>query len=62
MTTAEIEYNRITFSLSSSLKKSSSVDLFQVRSLSQKRLALKIGKVDEDIIVACKKTLSMVSK
>ena len=47
-------------SLENGLKKSSSVDLFQVRSLSQKRLALKIGKVDEDIIIACKKALNMV--
>lgn len=42
------------------LSKKSSIDLFQVRSLSQKKLVSKIGKVDEDILDACKTALDVV--
>jgi mRNA interferase MazF len=42
------------------LSKKSSIDLFQVRSLSQKRLAHKVGVVEEDILEACKSALSVV--
>ena len=42
------------------LSKKSSIDLFQVRSLSQKRLAHKIGCVEDDILEACKSALDVV--
>jgi mRNA interferase MazF len=42
------------------LKKISTIDLFQVRSLSQKRLIKKIGFVDRDILSACKESLDVV--
>ena len=42
------------------LKKISAIDLFQVRSLSQKRLVKKIGSVDKEILVACKESLDIV--
>ena len=42
------------------LKKISSIDLFQVRSLSQKRLIKKIGFVNSDILFACKESLDVV--
>ena len=42
------------------LSKKSSIDLFQVRSLSQKRLVSKIGKVEKDILEACKTALNVV--
>ena len=42
------------------LKKRSSIDLFQVRSLSQKRLVQKIGTIDMDILEACKVALDVV--
>jgi len=42
------------------LSKKSSIDLFQVRSLSQKRLAHKVGCVDDDILKACKSALNIV--
>jgi len=44
------------------LKKTSSIDLFQVRSLSQQRLAFKIGKVDKKTLKECKKALDVVFK
>jgi len=47
-------------SLENGLKKPSCIDLFQIRSLSQKRLALKVGKVDEKTLKACKKALNVV--
>jgi len=42
------------------LKKISAIDLFQVRSLSQKRLIKKIGFVDKEVIDACKESLDVV--
>lgn len=42
------------------LSKKSSIDLFQVRSLSQKRLVSKIGKVEEGILEACKIALNVL--
>jgi len=42
------------------LSKKSAIDLFQVRSLSQTRLVSKIGKVDAEILAACKTALSVV--
>jgi len=42
------------------LSKKSSIDLFQVRSLSQKRLVAKIGKVEDTILEACKTALNVV--
>ncbi|MEA1892264.1 MAG: type II toxin-antitoxin system PemK/MazF family toxin [Campylobacterota bacterium] len=42
------------------LKKISTIDLFQVRSLSQKYLIKKIGFVDRDILSACKESLHVV--
>lgn len=42
------------------LTKKSSIDLFQVRSLSQKRLTQKIGNVENDILEACKNSLYLV--
>lgn len=42
------------------LKKISSIDLFQVRSLSQKRLIKKIGSVDREVLRACKVSLDVV--
>ena len=42
------------------LTKTSVIDLFQVRSLSQKRLIEKIGKVDDSILQDCKVALDVV--
>lgn len=42
------------------LTKPSAVDLFQVRSLSQKRLIDKVGEVDKETLEACKRALDMV--
>jgi mRNA interferase MazF len=42
------------------LSKKSAIDLFQVRSLSQKRLAHKVGYVEDDILKACKMALDVV--
>lgn len=42
------------------LTKTSVIDLFQVRSLSQKRLIEKIGKVDEAILQNCRQALDVV--
>ncbi len=42
------------------LSKKSAIDLFQVRSLSQKRLSHRIGYVEDDILEACKSALSVV--
>ena len=46
--------------LKNGLKKISSIDLFQVRSLSQNRLIKKIGFVDKEILSACKESLDVV--
>ena len=45
---------------SNGLSKKSSIDLFQVRSLSQNRLAYKLGCVDDDVLNACKVALDVV--
>jgi mRNA interferase MazF len=42
------------------LSKKSSIDLFQVRSLSEKRLAHKVGVVEDEILEACKSALNVV--
>ena len=42
------------------LNKKSAIDLFQVRSLSEKRLAHKVGSVEEEILKACKVALNVV--
>ena len=42
------------------LKKISTIDLFQVRSLSQKRLIKKIGFVEEDVLYDCRESLNIV--
>jgi mRNA interferase MazF len=42
------------------LKKPSSIDLFQVRSLSEKRLVKKLGFVDREDLNACKNALNIV--
>ena len=42
------------------LSKKSSIDLFQVRSLSQKRLAHKVGCLEDEILEACKVALNVV--
>ncbi len=47
-------------SLQNGLKKTSAIDLFQVRSLSQKRLIKKIGFIDKEVIDACKEALDVV--
>jgi len=46
--------------LKNGLKKISVIDLFQVRSLSQKRLIKKIGFVEKEVIDACKESLDVV--
>jgi mRNA interferase MazF len=45
---------------SNNLKKTSSIDLFQVRSVSQKRLVKKLGFVDKNILSTCKDALNIV--
>jgi len=45
---------------SNGLDKKSSIDLFQVRSLSQKRLVDKIGAIDEEQLSSCKEALNVV--
>ncbi len=42
------------------LQKRSTIDLFQVRSLSQKRLVRKIGSVDSAVLSACEAALALV--
>ncbi len=42
------------------LKKTSVIDLFQVRSLSKKRLIKKLGTVENNVLVQCKKALDIV--
>ena len=42
------------------LSKRSSIDLFQVRSVSQQRLSHKIGKVSNDILTKCRQSLDIV--
>ena len=42
------------------LSKRSTIDLFQVRSVSQQRLSHKMGKVSNDILVKCRQSLDIV--
>ena len=42
------------------LQKPSAVDLFQVRSLSEKRLVHKLGTVNEDVLRTCKQSLDVI--
>ena len=42
------------------LQKPSAIDLFQVRSLSEKRLVKKLGSVKEDVLLSCRKSLDVV--
>jgi mRNA interferase MazF len=42
------------------LLKTSVIDLFQVRSVSQKRLVKKLGTVNDDLLEACKLALNIV--
>ena len=42
------------------LNKKSTIDLFQVRSVSEQRLSRKIGKVPNDILIKCKHSLDIV--
>ncbi len=42
------------------LDKKSTIDLFQVRSVSQERLSHKIGKVQNHILLKCKHSLDIV--
>ena len=42
------------------LSKKSAIDLFQGRSLSQKRLSHKVGSVEESVLEACKRALNVV--
>jgi len=42
------------------LQKRSAIDLFQVRSLSEKRLIKRLGIVDREILDACKESLDVV--
>ncbi len=42
------------------LEKPSTIDLFQVRSLSESRLVKKLGFIEEDILLACRKSLNMI--
>ena len=42
------------------LNKKSSIDLFQVRSVSQQRLSHKVGKVPNNILIKCKQSLDIV--
>ena len=42
------------------LDKTSAIDLFQVRSVSQKRLVKKIGEVDSSILRRCRKAINIV--
>ena len=44
------------------LSKKSTIDLFQVRSVSEQRLTHKIGKVHPDILVSCQQSLNVVFK
>lgn len=42
------------------LSKKSTIDLFQVRSLSKQRLGEKLGTVPNDILIQCKQSLDIV--
>ena len=42
------------------LKKTSTIDIFQIRSVSQKRLIKKIGEVDNSILQRCRKAIDTV--
>jgi len=42
------------------LSKKSTIDLFQVRSVSEQRLSHKMGKVPNDILVKCRQSLDIV--
>jgi len=44
------------------LTKRSTIDLFQVRSVSQKRLIEKIGVVDDTVLKACRDAIEVVIK
>ena len=44
------------------LSKKSTIDLFQVRSVSPQRLNHKIGKVQKDILIKCRQSLDIVFK
>ncbi|MBD3795594.1 MAG: type II toxin-antitoxin system PemK/MazF family toxin [Epsilonproteobacteria bacterium] len=44
------------------LSKTSTIDIFQVRSLSQNRLINKIGEIDTQMLESCKKALDVVFK
>jgi mRNA interferase MazF len=44
------------------LSKTSTIDIFQVRSLSQNRLINKIGQIDNQTLELCKKALDVVFK
>ena len=44
------------------LNKKSAIDLFQVRSVSQQRLSHKLGKVQNDILIKCRRSLNIVFK
>jgi len=44
------------------LSKTSTIDIFQVRSLSQNRLINKIGQIDNQTLESCKKALDVVFK
>ena len=42
------------------LSKRSAIDLFQVRSVSQQRLSHKLGKVQNNILLQCRRSLNIV--
>ena len=42
------------------LSKKSTIDLFQVRSVSEKRLSHKLGKISNDTLLQCKQSLNIV--
>ncbi len=42
------------------LTKKSTIDLFQIRSVSQQRLSHKIGEVPDDILLKCRQSLDIV--
>jgi len=44
------------------LSKKSTIDLFQVRSVSQQRLSRKIGEAENEILLKCKQSLDIVFK
>ena len=44
------------------LSKKSAIDLFQIRSVSQQRLSQKLGKVQNTILLQCRRSLDIVFK